>query len=58
MKASNTLVKSLEDLKTRVRRESQRISPEILRKFWDNTKLRLNVLENVTGGHIKSIVAY
>ena len=58
MKASNTPFQFLEDLKTRVRRESQRIRPEILRKFWDNAKLRLNVLENVTGGHIESIVAY
>ena len=56
-KVYNTPVTSLEDLKTRIRRECRQISPETLRKVWDNTKLRLNVLENVRGGHIESIVA-
>ena len=56
-KVYNIPVTSLEDLKSRIRRECQRISPEILMKVWDDTKLRLKVLENVIGGHIEGIVA-
>ena len=40
-KTSNTPVTSLEDLKTRIRRGCRRMSPEILRKVWDNTKITL-----------------
>ena len=50
-------VTSVEDLKTRIRKECPRISPEILRKVWDNTKSGLNVLESVRGGRIESITA-
>ena len=37
-KVHNTPVMSFEELKTQIRRECQRISLEILRKVWDNTK--------------------
>ena len=56
IKVYTTPLTSLEDLKTWIRREYQRISPEIPRKVWDNTKLRLNVVKNVRGFHIESIV--
>ena len=57
LKIYSTHVTSLENLKTRNRRECQRISPKILRKVWDDTKLRLDVLQNMSVGHIESIVA-
>ena len=53
----NTPVTTIEDLKTQIRRASRGIRPDVLRKVWDNTKLCLDVLQNVHGGHIKSLVA-
>ena len=50
-KVYNTPVPSLENLKIRIRREFQRISPEILRKVWDDKKLCLNVQDKVRGSH-------
>ena len=37
----NTLVTTIEDLKTRIRRACRGIRPDVLRKVWDNTKLCL-----------------
>ena len=46
----------IEDLKSRIRREVMRINMSVLRKVWDNVKLRLNVLENHGGGHIENLI--
>ena len=45
------------DLKTRIRRACMGVRPDVLRKAWDDTKLRLTVLLNVQGGHIESLIA-
>ena len=53
-KAYNTTVDSIEDIKSRIRRECSRIRPSVSSKVWDNVKLRLNVLENHDGRRIEN----
>ena len=55
--AYNTPVTSTEDLKTRIKREYRKLGPAVQEKFWNNLKLRLNVLENVRGARIERIMA-
>lgn len=52
----DTPMTSIEKLKDRIRRECRLIDQETLRKVWDNTKLRLNCLEQVKGKHIESLL--
>ena len=53
----NTPVITIEDLKTRIRKACKEIRPGALREVWDNMKLRLNVLQNMQGGHIEILEA-
>ena len=53
-KVYDTPLTSAEELKTRIRAAVRSIRPETLRKVWENTKLRLNYVSNVGGGHIEN----
>ena len=51
-----TQIKSLDDLKTRIRTEIKSISRATLRKVWENKKLRLDFPSGVQGEHIEHTV--
>ena len=55
-KLYTTPVGYIEDLKSGIRRDCRCIRSSVLKKVWDNLKLRLNVLENFSGRHIENMI--
>ena len=49
-------IKSLNHLKSRIRQAIRRIDPSVLAKVWKNTKMGLNHVVRLGGGHIEQLV--